>query len=867
MDGRLHSGMEKPLKGQRVVAGNLKGRTAKEEVRRTVLELGGEFLAEATTNSAPTVLIAENTTSEKYMMFSERGVPCVHQTWLEESRGLGRPAPFESHRIKCFEGVKISCTGFQGRARYTIEHSVPQEGGIYASNLDGTCTHLVCAGPSGAKWEAAVKWQKQNVRIHIVTRDWLEACVREGRRVDERRYPVRTTGEAARAERAQTLQQRVAAAAGASLQHSRDGASLATSSLPGGGPASLDNGARAVAASDARPGPPSHTTSAPDVRPPPQTATAPSFALGHATLWAAGLSQPELRDLADFIGKTGARRLLIPDDRVTHAVLGPLLTERERREVGRLRDVAGPRLELVKLEWMAMCAALGEVVPLQGPDGRPDPRYTVSPAALGVRAGGATLATEPRRAEAVDAAPARDGPLAGAVFDLSPLGALDEQASRVMDIAVELVRRGGGVLLHDALAAPGGARGASYYAVCPEVMAPAQREALKHAAGAQSGLRIAGIGNTFWLKFCVKHALKLVDPARCVAFQPLSRPPPLPGFPDVKACVSGYPEPERQIAWYLTTLLGGSFSEQMSRSTTHLIVEQPKGPKYDACPRFQSEPVTLKWLYRAVTDWRLPDPRGYRPGAEAGVVPAHSSEPQPSQAGSKLQLQPAVRAAAAMSQPSAPAASQRAGAPDAKRKGGAQKRGTKPTANVTALRPTVPLASMANVAPPAPSAMPAPPPRSAAGSGRSGGSEGAAARGRAAVSEMGGNQLTDQLDKLTAALENTNQAKRPAPPLDTSGSGSRGGSAREAKRRRALAAPRPDDADLPGGVMMSQQVVYAENDSRGGDSGDGFGGGARGRAGARDLLKRGLAANADNGASNPAKSPKAADVLTDLGLA
>jgi hypothetical protein len=53
-------------------------------------------------------------------------------------------------------------------------------------------THLICAKPSGDKYDAAISHNKQNMsrQIHIVSEDWIFDCLRSWSRADETLYAL-----------------------------------------------------------------------------------------------------------------------------------------------------------------------------------------------------------------------------------------------------------------------------------------------------------------------------------------------------------------------------------------------------------------------------------------------------------------------------------------------------------------------------------------------------------------------------------------------------------------------------------------------------------------------------------------------------
>jgi hypothetical protein len=59
--------------------------------------------------------------------------------------------------------------------RKQIENQIKSNGGDYRPDLSRQCTHLLCASPTGKKYEAALAW-----RIHCVGVEWLSQSIERG---------------------------------------------------------------------------------------------------------------------------------------------------------------------------------------------------------------------------------------------------------------------------------------------------------------------------------------------------------------------------------------------------------------------------------------------------------------------------------------------------------------------------------------------------------------------------------------------------------------------------------------------------------------------------------------------------------------
>ena len=123
------------------------------------------------------------------------GAQMVSDFWVEEAqttnrldvaRVLDRPLP--SGGVPGLANQAAVClTAVHGRARELAQSMLVVAGMEQVKVRDERLTHLVAGEARGDKFNIA---NTREPRPHIVTPEWLEACLREWRRVPEHRFPV-----------------------------------------------------------------------------------------------------------------------------------------------------------------------------------------------------------------------------------------------------------------------------------------------------------------------------------------------------------------------------------------------------------------------------------------------------------------------------------------------------------------------------------------------------------------------------------------------------------------------------------------------------------------------------------------------------
>ncbi|KAH6581999.1 hypothetical protein BASA61_008746 [Batrachochytrium salamandrivorans] len=157
-------------------------------VERRVVELGGQFTGCFTTHV--THLISSSTSTEKYRVALDLGVPIISPPWVSCLESSDDIEPFENYLLPPFKGILVCVSGFPTEVRHEIEQRVMELGGAFTLVLSKDCTHLICISPSGRKYEFAREWQ-----LEIVSTEWLNECCKQRGRVMEAGYRISPSGQ------------------------------------------------------------------------------------------------------------------------------------------------------------------------------------------------------------------------------------------------------------------------------------------------------------------------------------------------------------------------------------------------------------------------------------------------------------------------------------------------------------------------------------------------------------------------------------------------------------------------------------------------------------------------------------------------
>ncbi|XP_032189239.1 DNA topoisomerase 2-binding protein 1 isoform X2 [Mustela erminea] len=162
----------------------------REEVHKYVQMMGGRVYRDL--NISVTHLIAGEVGSKKYLVAANLKKPILLPSWIKtlweksQEKKITRYTDVNMEDFKCpiFLGCIICVTGLCSLDRKAVQQLTIKHGGQYMGQLKmNECTHLIVQEPKGQKYECAKRWN-----VHCVTTQWFFDSVDKGFCQDESIY-------------------------------------------------------------------------------------------------------------------------------------------------------------------------------------------------------------------------------------------------------------------------------------------------------------------------------------------------------------------------------------------------------------------------------------------------------------------------------------------------------------------------------------------------------------------------------------------------------------------------------------------------------------------------------------------------------
>ncbi|XP_051062024.1 DNA topoisomerase 2-binding protein 1 isoform X1 [Phodopus roborovskii] len=169
----------------------------REEVHKYVQMMGGRVYRDL--NVSVTHLIAGEVGSKKYLVAANLKKPILLPNWIKtlweksQEKKITRYTDINMEDFKCpiFLGCIICVTGLNGIHRKTVQQLTTKHGGQYMGQLKmNECTHLIVQEPKGQKYECAKRWN-----VHCVTLQWFHDSIEKGFCQDESIYKAEARSE------------------------------------------------------------------------------------------------------------------------------------------------------------------------------------------------------------------------------------------------------------------------------------------------------------------------------------------------------------------------------------------------------------------------------------------------------------------------------------------------------------------------------------------------------------------------------------------------------------------------------------------------------------------------------------------------
>ncbi|UPR00791.1 DNA topoisomerase II-binding protein [Chloropicon primus] len=543
-----------PFEGTRVLTAGL-GKRKTEDVEQMVRDLGGKLLKCCSASEPPHILIAGDVRSSRYLeVLSIAKTPVLKVDWIYACYKARKQLPYSGFRVPALSGLIVCVTGVDQARRPGVQATVEGAGGKYTRDLVKNTTHLIAVSTQSAKYERACTWKG----THVVSLQWLYDSVQNKTRLNEKKYPVQpTTNDELNA------LNRLAAAEDKKGRGQVGRGSLASS----------------------------------------RTATSPSS----LRLYCFGMDSGELKRTKTLARQLGAARFEAFDLSVTHVIAGRQ-GKFHRKDLDEVSEHvrSGPGV-LANMDWLEECNKNKAVVAL---DVQPEPLLS----SLEKRLKPNSRKSLPNGSQGLDCEAGVPGPIKSSkghqlVASDGVFGGMRfwfyQLANPEEFRAKELVLSGGGSWegnLERAQPSHLRSLGARDYVVfqesCKDIPPEIQRSA-------QVTMQ--------WLRESVEKKV-LPNEGRCILYRPLTHSTPLLSFSKVNLCASQYPTTDRQVLYDLVRLLGGKADDCMLRnSTTHLLIPEASGNKYNKCEKWGIHTVTAEWLLDSATQGKKLWEGGYKP--------------------------------------------------------------------------------------------------------------------------------------------------------------------------------------------------------------------------------------------------------------
>ncbi|XP_003342122.1 DNA topoisomerase 2-binding protein 1 isoform X1 [Monodelphis domestica] len=170
----------------------------RKEVHKYVQMMGGRVCRDL--SISVTHLIAGEVGSKKYLVAANLGKPIMLPSWVKElwkksqEKCLTQFTDINMEDFKCpiFFGCTICVTGLCSVDRRAVQRLTVEHGGQYMGQLKmNECTHLIVQEPKGPKYECAKRWN-----VHCVTIQWFFHSIEKNFCQDEAKYKTEPRSEA-----------------------------------------------------------------------------------------------------------------------------------------------------------------------------------------------------------------------------------------------------------------------------------------------------------------------------------------------------------------------------------------------------------------------------------------------------------------------------------------------------------------------------------------------------------------------------------------------------------------------------------------------------------------------------------------------
>uniref|UniRef100_A0A8D2QPS5 DNA topoisomerase II binding protein 1 n=1 Tax=Zosterops lateralis melanops TaxID=1220523 RepID=A0A8D2QPS5_ZOSLA len=625
----------------------------REEVHQYVQMMGGCVYRDL--NVSVTHLIAGEVGSKKYLVAASLKKPILLPSWVKtlwdkSQQGIMRytDVNMEDYACPVFLGCTICVTGLSSSDRKEVQRLTAEHGGQYTGQLKmNECTHLIVQEPKGQKYECAKKWN-----VHCVSVQWFSDSIKKGFCQDETMYKIEAGSKLSNAPSTSTPTN--------DTNHTlSDVSHISNINLSG------VNETACSSAMSSRLDPPPDELENLDM----SCFQAPEDLLDGCRIYLCGFGGRKLDKMRRLINCGGGVRFNQLNEDVTHVIVGE-----NNDELKHFLDETTHRLpHIVTAKWLLESFGKGYLCPvehyiplnyqlLENPILEQPGMKSIFPKKSSL------LKKDPVNSMKHQKA-AEDDFLSQYANDYSTLDEVEKLTSRTFSDVTNSTAQGenqpsvcNGSLAESSAPAEGGLFFRKRFLLlgfgeedesciadiikenAGEVLPPQGRTIADYAVVPLLGCTVkATVGDVVtntWLITCVEQQA-LLDLKSNPLFTPVLV---MEGATPLEDCVLSFSQftgAERDSLVYLAGLLGARVQEFFVRkanakkgmlASTHLVVREPNGSKYEAAKKWNLPAVTVAWLLQSARTGKKADESKFlventeSEGLQTSTVKSHDSE-------------------------------------------------------------------------------------------------------------------------------------------------------------------------------------------------------------------------------------------------
>ncbi|NXJ60193.1 TOPB1 protein, partial [Rostratula benghalensis] len=603
----------------------------REEVHRYVQMMGGRVYRDL--NVSVTHLIAGEVGSKKYLVAASLKKPILLPSWVktlwdksQQSIMRYTDVNMEDYTCPVFLGCTICVTGLSSSDRKEVQRLTAEHGGQYTGQLKmNECTHLIVQEPKGQKYECAKKWN-----VHCVSVQWFSDSIEKGFCQDEAIYKIEAGSKLSNTPSTSTPTNNTSKPDNHTLS---DVSHISNINLSG------VNETACSSAMSSRLDPPPDELGNLDI----SSFQAPEDLLDGCRIYLCGFSGKKLDKMRRLINCGGGVRFNQLNEDVTHVILGE-----NNDELKHFLDKTAHRPHVVTAKWLLDSFSKGYLHPveqyvplsyqlLENPILEQPGMKSVLPKSNSLSKKEAMNIIKHQKAT-------DDDFLSQYINNDSMLDEAEKLTSRTISDVTQLTIQGenqssicNGSLGESSALTEGGifvrkrflllGFGEEDESCITDIIVenagkilPLQSRTIADYAvvpllGCMVKPTVGDVVTNTWLISCVEQQI-LLDPQSNPLFTPV---PVMEGVTPLEDCVLSFSQftgAERDSLVYLAGLLGARVQEFFVRkanakkgmfASTHLVVREPDGSKYEAAKKWNLPAVTVAWLLQCARTGKRAD--------------------------------------------------------------------------------------------------------------------------------------------------------------------------------------------------------------------------------------------------------------------